>query len=370
VRGAGLRSLAVAYPPTIRTNDYYRERYPAQVAASEERRLAKLWSAHGGAEPSCFDQAFEPYKTDPFRGTVERRTLGPGEPVLPLEVSAARRALAAAGLEAADVDLVLSASFLPDQPGLGNGAFLVRELGMVAPAWNLESTCSSATAALRLAVGQVRSGDATHVLCVVSCSYSRVMEPDDNFGWFLGDGCIAFVVGPCEDGYGYLASKVINTADTCGEIAYAMELDGDGRPCLRIHAGAAAGRALRDSAGEYLQRCVHGAVAAAGIELSDVDFFAFNTPTAWYADFCVRELGIRHEQTIDTYPQYANGGPVLWPTNLHHAASAGLVRPGNLVLVYSVGSVSSAGATVMRWGEVGLGPLPTRSLEQDGAPAP
>lgn len=358
MRSAGLRSLAVAFPGTVRTNDYYRERFPAQVAASEERRLARLWSAHGGAAPSHFDRAFEPYRTDPFRGAVERRMLGPGEPVLSLELRAARSALAAARLEAGDLDLVLSVSFPADRPGLGNGAFLARELGTAAPAWNLESACSSATAALRLAVAQVRSGDAARVLCVVACSYSRVVEPDDTFGWFLGDGCVAFVVGPCEAGRGYLASKVIHTAETCGELWYAMELDGEGRPCLRIRTSEAAGRMLRDTAAEYLQRCVRGAVEAAGIELSDVDFFAFNTPTAWYADFCVRALGIRREQTIDTYPRYANAGPTLWPTNLHHAASRGLVRPDDLVLVYSVGSVSTAGAVVMRWGDVGLGPLP------------
>jgi 3-oxoacyl-[acyl-carrier-protein] synthase-3 len=357
MRAAGLRSLAVAYPPTIRTNDYYRERFPAQIAASEERRLAKLWSAYGGQEPSHFDRAFEPYKADPFRGTVERRMLEPGEPMLPLEVTAARRALAASQLEVADIDLVLSASFLPDQHGLGNGAFLARALGTSAPAWNLESTCSAATAALRLAVGQVRSNDAKLVLCVVSCSYSHVIDDDDNFGWFLGDGCVAFVVGPCETGYGYLASKVVNTADTCGQIWYAAELDGGGSPCVRIRTGEGAGRALRDGAAEYLQECVHGVLEAAELQLSDVAFFAFNTPTAWYADFCVRALGIRHEQTIDTYPAYANTGPVLWPTNLHHAASRGLVRPGDIVLTYSVGSVSSAGAVLMRWGDVGLGPL-------------
>jgi 3-oxoacyl-[acyl-carrier-protein] synthase III len=209
-------------------------------------------------------------------------------------------------------------------------------------------------------VSQVRTGDAERVLCVISCSYSRVVEPDDNFGWFLGDGCVAFVVGPCEAGLGYLGSKTINTSDTCGAIWYAMELDDAGRPCLRIRANDAAGRVLRDTAGVYLQRCVRGAVERAGLELSDVDFFAFNTPTAWYEDFCVRALGIDRERTIDTYPYYANTGPVLWPTNLHHAASLGRVRPGDVVLVYSVGSVSTAGAVVMRWGDVGLGPLPDR----------
>jgi 3-oxoacyl-[acyl-carrier-protein] synthase-3 len=353
----------VAFPDTIRTNDFYRERFPEAVAASEERKLARLWSTHADAVLSEFDQAFLPYKADPFRGTVERRVLAPGEDVLSLELRAARRALEAAAVAPSDLDLVLSASFQPDQPGVGSGVFLARALGTGAAAWNVETACSSATAALRLAISQVRTGDAELVLCVVSCSYSRVVEPDDNFGWFLGDGCIAFVVGPCEAGQGYLASKTINTADTCGAIWYAMELDEAGKPCLRIRADDAAGRALRDTAGEYLRRCVHGAVERAGLRTQDVDFFAFNTPTAWYADFCVRALGIEAERTIDTYPWYANTGPVLWPTNLHHAASLGRVKAGDVVLVYSVGSVSTAGAVVMRWGDVGLGPLPERVHE-------
>lgn len=361
---AGIRGLAVAFPETVRSNDYYRERFAAEVAASEDRKLAKLWSAQGVEELSDFDRAFEPYKKDPFRGTVERRVLTEGEPVLPLELKAARRALEAASRAPADVDLVLMTSFLPDRCGVGNAAFLAKELELHAPAWNLETACSSATAALRLASSQVRSGDASCVLCVVSCSYSRAVDPDDNFGWFLGDGCAAFVVTPETEGVGYVASKTINTRQTCGALWYAMELDAAGEPQLRIRAGDTAGRALRDTASEYLQECVHGAAQAAGVALSEIDFFAFNTPTAWYADFCTRALGIERSRTIDTYPFYANTGPVLWPTNLHHAGCLDRIRPGDLVMTYSVGSVSSAGAIVMRWGDVGLGPLPQRVRER------
>ena len=68
------------------------------------------------------------------------------------------------------------------------------------------------------------------------------------------------------------------------------------------------------------------------------------------------------ERTISAYPLYANVGPVLMPANLHLAASLGRIAPGALVLLYSVGSVSTASAAVMRWGDVALGPEPERGL--------
>lgn len=359
MRGAGLVALSVAFPEEIRTNDYFRNRVPEAVAASEEKTLARLWARHLESPPSAFDAAFERYAGDPFRGTRERRALGPGESMLPIEIHAARSALEAGGLEPTEIDVVLACSFLPDQPGIGSAVFIAGELGIEGPGWNIESACSSATAGLQLATSLVKSGQASRVLVVISCSYSRAVAPEDSLGWFLGDGCAAFVVGPAAVDQGVIASKLIHTAETCGAFEYALAVDDD-RPWIRIDAHGSAGRLLRQTAGPYLRRSVRGVLDASGVELDDIAFFAFNTPTAWYADFCVRELGIEAERTIDTYPLYANMGPVLWPVNLHHAACRGKPAAGDLVLVYSVGSVSSAGAVLLRWGDVGLGPLPGR----------
>jgi 3-oxoacyl-[acyl-carrier-protein] synthase-3 len=46
------------------------------------------------------------------------------------------------------------------------------------------------------------------------------------------------------------------------------------------------------------------------------------------------------------------------PVNLHHSAHAGRIKSGQVVVLYAIGSVSSAGAVVMRWGDVALGPEP------------
>src|SRR5262245_31951603 len=98
---AGLTSLAVSFPGVIRTNRYWRERYPEAVASAEARSLSRLFSAKGSEAPSDpFDIAMAPYLQDPFRGAVERRVLAPGETSLMIEKRAASAALKAAGLEA------------------------------------------------------------------------------------------------------------------------------------------------------------------------------------------------------------------------------------------------------------------------------
>jgi 3-oxoacyl-[acyl-carrier-protein] synthase-3 len=57
---------------------------------------------------------------------------------------------------------------------------------------------------------------------------------------------------------------------------------------------------------------------------------------------------------VNTYPRFANVGPALLPVNLHDAAPR--LHAGDHVLVFSIGSVSTAGAAVLRWGDVALGP--------------
>ncbi|MEO1083841.1 MAG: 3-oxoacyl-ACP synthase, partial [Acidobacteriota bacterium] len=185
MKSPGFRSLSVSFPETIRTNDFYLEHHAELVARAEEKSLAKMWAAHGG-EQGAFDLAFKPFRTDPFRGTVERRILGKGEPILPLEVQAAREAIAAAGLDTSDIDIVLSCSFQPDRPGIGHAVFLARELGIRGAAWNIESACSSASVCFQLASSLITSGQGENVLVVISCSYSKVSDPQDTFGWFLG----------------------------------------------------------------------------------------------------------------------------------------------------------------------------------------
>lgn len=351
---AGMRALAVAFPATVRRNEYWKEHHPALVARATQSTLARLWTPPADAPVAAFDEAMGPYLRDPFRGTVERRVLAPGQTALDLELEAAQRALRAADLSATDVDQILVASFRGDHIGVGNAAFLARALGTRGAAWNLESACSSSVVGYQTACALVRSGQARTVLVVTSCTYSRDADPTDSMSWFLGDGAGAFVVGAETAGRGYLGAHTLSTTETCDTFRYDLIVDDD-QARVRMNADAKTGRCLRDTAEPYLLECCRGAADAAGIALDDVKLFVFNTPTAWYAKFAARALGVDGERTVDAYPRYANVGPALMPANLHLAASQDRLEPDDLVLLYSVGSVSTASAVVMRWGDVRIG---------------
>lgn len=355
--GAGLRALAVCYPQEVRTNEHFRARYPAQVEAAAAHAAVKVWEGPAPGAPGsqgAFEHEMAPYLRDPFRGTVERRVLGPGQTALSLEVPAAQRALAAAGVRPDEVDLLISCAFLPDALGVGNAPLLSRALGLRGAAWNLESACAGGLVALQTACGLVQAGQHRRVLVVVSCTYSRAVDDADTLAWNVGDGAGAFLIEEMPAGQGLLGGVTLHTAGTCGAMWYEIAGAPGEAPWLRMQAGPGAGRLIRDASEEYVRRCCHGALAAAGVALADVALLVCNTPVAWYAAFCARALGIAPDRVVDTYPRYGNIGPALITANLHHAAASGRLRPGDLVLLYAIGSVSSASAAVLRWGPTGL----------------
>ncbi|CBN59226.1 MULTISPECIES: 3-oxoacyl-[acyl-carrier-protein] synthase III C-terminal domain-containing protein [Kamptonema] len=356
----GIRSLALSFPSLIRTNDYWLEKFPHLFAVTSSRRTRLFQSnefTSNDDELAIWSQEVAPYLSDPFRGNVERRVLGAGESSLMLECRAAKDALDAAKLSTDEVELAIVASIFPEQLVPGNASYLAGELQLQCPAWNLESTCSSALIALQNARALVQMGEYRNVLVVVSHIESNSIDDEDTLSWSMGDGAGAFVVDSLNSNQGVLGSKIINTAATCGAYLHELTIDAQGKPGMRTRTGENAS-SFAETSVEFVRTCCEGAVAAAGVSLEQIDFFAFNTPTAWYARLCARALGIDLERTIDLYPWYANIGSVFAIANLYHAALAGKIRENDLVLVYTNGAAATAAATVMRWGDVALGKPP------------
>jgi 3-oxoacyl-[acyl-carrier-protein] synthase III len=357
-RAIGIRAVSATTPSVIRDNDYFRATYPDVVARADQHRLSNLWRRGAESPPGAeeFDAAMQRYVDDPFRGTVERRRLGPGESSITLEHLAARQALAAANLRPGEVDLMIVSSFLPERTGPGNAPYVARELGLNGHAFNLESACASSLVAVQTATALLQAGAYRNALVVVSCTYSRTTDESDTLSWFLGDGAGAFVLGEVEPGRGVLGSAAFHTGETCGVASFYVDAPPGVEPRFRQKWEKDAGRVLRESSAPTLRKCCLGAVRDAGLTMDDISLLVFNNPTAWFAEFGARVLGVDPERTISTFPLYANIGPALTPTNLHHAALTGRLKRDDLVLVYAVGSVSSAAASVIRWGDVALGP--------------
>lgn len=354
----GIRSLAVSFPSIKRTNNYYREKYPEKVAQAEQETLAKVFTATESTPSSRdFDREMLPYFSDPFRGTVERYVLGSGESSLTLEEGAAKDALDAAKLAPEDIELMLVASMLPEQIGIGNASFLVDKLGLCCPAWNFESMQSGALVGLQTACAMVRAGEYRNVLVVVSCTYSRTIDEDDTLSWILGDGSGAFVVDLLEANQGILGTKIINTAATNDAYSYKLVKDTQDKPRVRLEASKNMSKLIRDHTKKFIRECCLGAIADAGVTLEQIDFFVFSTPFAWFAKLFTLTLGIEPKRTLNLYPYYGNIGAALPIVNLYYAAQLGKICENSLVLVFSIGGSSTAVATIMRWGDVALSPV-------------
>ncbi|MEU9889027.1 3-oxoacyl-ACP synthase III family protein [Sphaerisporangium sp. NPDC051011] len=351
-----------------RANDFWTQKRPDPIPSGEGQGFVRLLASE---EQKPTDDLYEaerrPYMRDAFRGSRERRVLAEGEGALDLEARALEKLLRARGAGLDSVDAVMVSSFLPDTFGPQNAAYLTHRLGMTVPAWNFESAQNGSIVGLQSAAALVRSGEYERVAVVVSYAVSRLVDPEDTMSWFLGDGAGAFLVERCPAGSGVLGAKVIGTQETCGAYEFPLEVEPDGHTArVRLRWGAPApGAQMRDDAGDQMRTCVEGALRKSGHAIEDVDFFIFNTPVAWMASYFAKKLGADPDKTISTYPLYANIGSALTPVNLFHAAESGRVRPGDLVVLFGVGSISTAGALVMRWGDVALGPVP-----EPGTPAP
>lgn len=355
----GIRALAIEFPRGLRTNEYFLTRHADIVDVVGSKRQKHVLSSEPEAAARPFDAAMAKYAADPFRGTVERRVLTEGETALSLEKTVARKAMAAAGMAPSDVELMIVCSFLPEHFGAMDAAYLARDLGLTGMAFNLESACAGAMVALHTACALVQAGQYRNALVVTSCTYSRDTDPRDTLAWSSGDGAGAFVVGPVEPGFGRLGGKCLHSGDTCGALWYQPYERDDGSYWFRLKNSPSAARSIRDSTEDLVGRCCRGALADAGVGIDDIDAFVFNTPLAWFTDYCARALGADPNRFVDTYRRYANIGPALLPVNLYTAAVERPLERGDLILMYSIGSVSSAGAMVLRWGDVALGAPPS-----------
>lgn len=359
----GIRSIAVSFPSEVRTNDYWREKYPELVEKAEHKSLAKTFSPIESDDEGLqiWSEEMKPYLSDPFRGTVERRVLGTGESSLTLEYDAAMKALEAAKLSVDEVDLMIVSSMFPENIEQGNAAFLAGKLGFQGAAWNINSMCASSLIALQTACALVRSGEYRNILVVVSCTYSRFFDESDTLSFSAGDAAGAFVVTSLDFNQGVFSTKVINSSETCGVFFNEITTDAEGKFRLFIRAGENPSKNFPKLALKYLRECCQAALTAAGVTIEEIDFFVCYTATAWYARFCVRELGIDPDRTIDLYPQHGLISATSVVANLYYAAQLGQIRENSLILVYNHGFTASSAAMVMRWGDVALGPAPAPS---------
>ena len=282
---------------------------------------------------------------------------GPADLALP----AARDALAAAGLRASDLDLVLLGTLSPDYDCPASAAVLQRHLGISGmPAMDVRNQCSGFVYALAVGDAFIRSGRARHVLVCGGETHSSGLDlttAGREVAVIFGDGAGAAVLGPEPDPHkgilsthlhseGRYAEKLMVEAPTSRQwprLSEEMLDDPGSRLWPRME-----GRYVFKHAVTRFPEVVQEALAANGYTTADLDVFIPHQANLRISEFVAGVLELPPEKVFNNIQRYGNTTAATIPIAFHEASLEGRIRSGDLVGFVGLGSGLNWGAVLYR----------------------
>jgi 3-oxoacyl-[acyl-carrier-protein] synthase-3 len=286
-------------------------------------------------------------------GIHSRRYAADDETLADMAVAAGARALEDAGVEAADIDLLLVATMSADQVCPNAAPVVADTLGADnAGAIDVGAACTGWLAGLRLAAGQVESGRAERVLLIGADRLSGLTDPDDRATASLfGDGAGAVVIsGEGERsgdersarGSGSGIGPIVLAAD--GSLGDRITADWDTR-YLRMD-----GHSTYQVAVKRLTESTIAACERAGVTLDDIDLFVYHQANGRIIRAVGQRLELPAEKVADFVAGMANTSAASIPLTLGLLREEGRLRIGQRVLVAAIGGGFTWGAGVLEWG--------------------
>lgn len=317
-------------------------------------------------------------------GIRERRIAADDETATTLAVHAARDALAVAGLDPGDLDLVIVGTCTPDYPLPATAVLVATELGATrASGFDLQAACSGFLYALASGHSFIRSGMYRNVMVIGVEVLSRFLDWTDRSTCVLfGDGAGAVLLQASDAPGGLLGFDLFSDGTGCEGII--MPAGGSARPASHatVDAHQHAIRMLGSEVYKYATRQMgESAMAAlrnAGLSVDDVDQFVFHQANLRILNNVQKQLNIPAEKTYVNIEKYGNTSAASVPMALVEAVAAGRIHQGDKVLMVAFGAGYTAGAALMEWtadptraflapGEQTRSGQPRRALEEASA---
>jgi 3-oxoacyl-[acyl-carrier-protein] synthase-3 len=283
-------------------------------------------------------------------GIRERRIAAPEEALTDLALPASRAALAQAGVEAKDVDLLVCATVTPDMMFPTSSALLADELGMPqAAAYDLLAGCTGFMYAVAQAYGMMASGLSQRALVVGGDVLSRILDWTDRSTLVLfGDGAGAVVLERVERP-GFLGFEL--GADGGGGIH--LSLPGSGSRRLEDAVGNGYvhmnGREVFKFATRVLVSSAQAVLEECGVAVDDVDVYIPHQANVRIMDHAAQKLGIPRERMVVNVDRFGNTSSGSIPLALADAQRDGRLKKGDLVLMTGMGAGLTWGSGLMEW---------------------
>ena len=316
-------------------------------------------------------------------GIEERRYARKGTSSADLGHEAAKRALQAANLEPAEIDLLVFATMTPDHYFPGNGGLLAKRLGLDRThALDIRMQCAGFLSGLQVADAFIRSGTYRRVLLVgAECHASLYPWTDAEWAVMFGDsdGPVspeAFAWGTAQrdravifgDGGGAFVLEANESGDGRGFLGFEMRTDGNHWDKLYVPGGGSAsfpyfspemfanngtvpiveGRQVFRLATTAMPRIVREVLGKYGLGVEDLDLLLMHQANLRINEAVQKHLDLPDEKVFNNIQRYGNTTAATLPLVFHEAREAGRAKPGDLVGFTALGAGLHWGAGLVR----------------------
>lgn len=288
-------------------------------------------------------------------GIKERRIAAEGQTTADMATAAALRAMAAAGVTAADIDLIIVATITPDMPFPSTACLVQHRLGAQrAAAFDIEAACSGFVYALDIASHFVASHTYNTVLVIGAEKMSSVVDwKDRNTCVLFGDGAGAAVLQNRPAAHGLLTTCLGSDGGKAG----LLELRGGGSACPATARTVAEGlHYLRMDGKETFKNAVNAMVTAAtealqrcGLGIGQIRCIIPHQANQRILSAVAERLGAGPDQVFSNVDRYGNTSAASVAIALDEAVAAGRIRRGDLVLMVVFGAGLTWGAAIIEW---------------------
>lgn len=352
----GILAVDTYLPEKVRTND----EWPSHVVESWTQRMSNIVPRSEASVDTVTDgvrralDAITALGDDPFQGVRTVRVIAEEDGSSDLEARAAKLALERAGVRPDEIDLLLSHPMVPDLMCVNPASAVHEKVGLrrEAPAFGLEGVCTSFILQLDLARKAVLADDAKRILVTQSSACTRVMPDDAPFSPWFGDAGGAAVLGESEPGYGLLSTSFRTWGSLsrafCATVPGGRWHDGGGR-VVACNEDRAAARRMQLEAPDIGKEIIADVLQKAGVRHDEVSYFACHQPAAWFPEVCRAHSGLVNAKVMPTFSWTGNLSSVNIPMQLAVASKEGLLKRGDVVVLFALASGMMAAGAVMRW---------------------
>lgn len=266
---------------------------------------------------------------------------------------AAKRALAAAGIDGSEIDMIILASASPDTLIPNIASTVQANIGSNCAAFDINAACSGFLYGLGLASSQIKSGQSKKVLVIGAERLSFYLD------WSRRETAVLFGDG---------AGAVVVEASTIpgGVLGYELNNDPDGRDILKAGFGTAMDRFSAESLDFYIQfdgqeifkRAINGmnklstqVLEKCGVDKDEVDLVIPHQANERIIDTLVSRMKIPKEKAFVNIANYGNTSAATIPIAICDALEKELIKPHQTILSCAFGAGLTSAALLLQWGE-------------------